>query len=210
MILQSPFLLGMLAGVAISIPLGPFGFWALHVFLREGRWAAFVIALGGVLGDLLVIAIYLLGSHIASFFSLSVGNFMQSFFSHSIVHGLALFAAGFFFIKAARSEGRGQSFALGKFWSPFVGSLTIQNVLYVGVILTSLGIYAESARGVLEDVLTGIFVGGLGTWMGFVVVFSYIGFLRKHLATILLFFGRAWCIGGIGLIIWNIMRAWLF
>ncbi len=179
---MSQFALGMLAGFCVSVPLGPFGIWAIHIFVSRGWKAAIIVALGGVTGDILMVLMYLIGSQIAEFLSPGTGALLSTFFLSHVVRGVGLIAVGTFLIFTAL---RNTVAERGLFLTPFLGSVLPQNFLLVGIVLTNFGVHAESAKGHLDLILLGFSIGGLLTWIGFVKVFSLLPWLRENLKLIL-------------------------
>jgi hypothetical protein len=185
----SQFLLGMLAGGMVSIPLGPFGIWAIHVFIREGWKVAFVIALGGVLGDTVVVLGYVLGEHVAEYLSPDASKAIAAVFGNAAVRGVLLVVVGIFLLKTARSEQKGEVWKFGKFWTPFVSAISPQNLAMVGITFTLLGIQASSHVWNVAYIIPGFLIGGLSVWMFCIKIFSTWSILRDNLAFILYAFG---------------------
>src|SRR4051812_27726436 len=186
----------MAAGGMISVPLGAFGIWAIHVLLREGWKVALVIMLGGVLGDTVVMLFYILGENLAEYLSPNASNMIATVFSSKILRGILLIALGIFLLKTARSEQKGQVWKFGKFWTPFVGAILPQNLAVVGVTFTFLGIRASDQDWNLFCIIPGFLLGGMTVWIGCIKLFSMWSVLRNNLALILYSAGVLFILSG--------------
>jgi len=172
-------LLGMIAGGFVSIPVGPFGIWALSVLMNQGWRSAIVVAVGGACGDIVVLVCYLLlGRIVASFFEMNLEVTAQHIFENGVIRGFGLIAVGLFLIWSARREHKLTS-KRTNFWISFFGAANYLNVPAIGFILVKLGIEKAAMTGDFWAVVIGFFIGAFVTWLAGMWLFSRLSFLRE-------------------------------
>jgi hypothetical protein len=215
---MTPMLFAFAAGAFVSIPLGPFGIWALHVYMREGLGSAIAVALGGVLGDVLIVIAYLFGGFISQkYFSTNLEELIRDVVSNGYVRGCAAIAIGIFLMVAAGREHRPNS-KMSRFTLSFIGAIDPLNMPAIGFVVANFGIQDKAGFGNVVPVIVSFALGGFMMWLSCMWAFSHLHFLRSivkvelfglkitqpFLTLVLFTFGVAFLCGGIGYLLSHI------
>ncbi len=194
------FLIGLLAGAAIGIPLGPVGAWCMYLRLKRQWNMVFSIVLGGALGDLIVASMLLfLGTVLRD--ALSHLQFMRD----PRIMGTALVVAGCYLFFCSRrvyepAAPSHPTVVVALLIAMVASILHLENALTIGLVFTALGIKAQSA----PIVLVGFFLGTLSMWFGVIETAGRFGEKRGP-KVIALLMNAVCCIlisAGIAQILW--------
>ncbi len=154
---------GVLAGLAISVPVGPVNVLCISRTLTKGRKAGLISGLGAASSDTIYGAI-------AGFsINIVIGFLIRELFWIRLVGGFLLICIGIaYFLKRPRSlaEQRAESSTHSDFASAFLLNLTNPTtILSFLAVLAALGIQYQKAWWLTLLVIGGIFAGAMAWWI---------------------------------------------
>ncbi len=175
--MSSLLLAGIIAGLVVSVPLGPVGVIIIRKTLHNGRWSGYVSGAGATLADTFF-------AIIAGFGISIITDFIQMYQAQIRVLGgaILMFLAYKIFMSNVITQvrNRGKKSSL---WSNFMQSyfLTLSNpltIIAIGAVFATGGPGKDAAQVEIMTLITGVFVGAVSWWF---ILVTLVNLFRRYI-----------------------------